>query len=165
MAIHDVVRRVEDDLAAGHSFVAIQRLTTLVQENPKDLELRRRLAAIHLATGNFVEAGRWSYLNRGSRDARATAAFEKAYRDPQARLAALRWPHDPANDPQQVNDVLASLQDELIGGSTTTVTGRAKAGLRQRSRVAGLVAVMFLCLIPVFSVIGLVTVVRWLWPG
>ena len=93
--------RVESDLALGHTFVAIQRLTTLVQANPKELELRAFLARVHLATGNWVEAGRWSYLEK-DRDPKALAAFERAVPHPRARLSALHWMPEPGADPPAV---------------------------------------------------------------
>jgi len=42
-----VLARVEADLAQGHTYVAIQRLTTLVQSNPADLGARSRLGEVH----------------------------------------------------------------------------------------------------------------------
>lgn len=86
-----VLERVEDDLALGHTYVAIQRLTTLVQQNPGDLTLRERLAAVHLRTGNLVEAGRWSYLSANP-DQAARDAFDRAFPHPRARRDALRLP-------------------------------------------------------------------------
>src|SRR6187431_2304158 len=78
------LERVDADLELGRTFVAIQRLATLVQQQPTNLDLRARLAAVHLQTGNLVEAGRWGYLCE-NRDAEAQKAFEKAFRQPAAR--------------------------------------------------------------------------------
>lgn len=89
MSVDRVLSRVEADLARGHTHVAIQRLTTLVQQNPERPELRERLAAVHLMTGNLVEAGRWSYFSDDA-DLDAVAAFERAFPHPSARFDALR---------------------------------------------------------------------------
>src|SRR5688572_17568111 len=89
MARENVLRRVDEDLARGHTFVAVQRLTTLAHSFPRDLHVRERLSAVHLSTGNLVEAGRWGYLS-DSCDPRAVAAFERAVPNPVTRYQALR---------------------------------------------------------------------------
>ena len=58
----DVLDRIAADLARGYTAPAIQRLSSLVHAHPTDLDLRRRLAAVHRMVGNPVEAGRWGYL-------------------------------------------------------------------------------------------------------
>jgi hypothetical protein len=40
----DVLARVKQDLALGHTYTATQRLRTLLAVQPNDLELRDRLA-------------------------------------------------------------------------------------------------------------------------
>src|SRR2546430_14034444 len=87
----DVLDRVDADLARGHTAPAIQRLSSLVAAHPTDLDLRRRLAAVHRTVGNRVEAGRWEYLHADA-DAHATAAFERAYPSAAQRLREVRWP-------------------------------------------------------------------------
>ena len=94
MSIDRTLARVDADLELGHTYVAIQRLSTLVQLHGTDLALRERLAAVHLSTGNLVEAGRWSYLS-ADRDPVATAAFERAFPDPIGRYDAVRFRGTP----------------------------------------------------------------------
>lgn len=96
MAKTDVLARVAADLARGHTQPAIQRLSSLVAVHPTDLDLRRRLAALHRMVGNRVEAGRWSYLDPTASQ-EEVAAFERAYPSPTRRLAALRWPNRPSD--------------------------------------------------------------------
>jgi hypothetical protein len=91
MAKPDVLDRVAADLAHGRTQPAIQRLSSLVAVHPTDLELRRRLAALHRMVGNRIEAGRWDYLTPGA-NRTETAAFERAFPSAGPRLAALRWP-------------------------------------------------------------------------
>lgn len=87
----DVLERVAVDLSRGHTAPAIQRLSSLIHLDPTDLDLRRRLADVHRMVGNWVEAGRWSYLFVDA-DPLETSAFERAYPSPLRRLHALRWP-------------------------------------------------------------------------
>lgn len=94
MAKAHVLDKVTVDLSQGHTQPAIQRLSSLVAVHPQDLDLRHRLAVVHRATGNRIEAGRWDYLTQDA-DAEETSAFERAYPDAARRLAALRW-HGPA---------------------------------------------------------------------
>lgn len=87
-----VLDRVAADLARGFTHPAIQRLSSLVAAYPNDLDLRRRLAAVHRRVGNRIQAGRWDYLTIGA-DARDTQAFERAFPSAVARLREVRWPY------------------------------------------------------------------------
>src|SRR5687768_262797 len=90
MAKSDLMDRVTTDLSRGHTYPAIQRMHSLVAAHPTDLDLRRRLAVIYRATGNAVEAGRWSYLDETAEPGEL-AAFEAVF-PPHRRLDAIRWP-------------------------------------------------------------------------
>ncbi|MFD0595267.1 DUF6584 family protein [Catellatospora coxensis] len=90
MGKSDLMDRVTTDLSRGHTYPAIQRMHSLVAAHPTDLDLRRRLAAIYRATGNAVEAGRWSYLDDIA-EPEELEAFEARY-PAHRRLDALRWP-------------------------------------------------------------------------
>jgi hypothetical protein len=92
MAKTYVLDRVAADLARGCTHPAIQRLSSLVAAHPNDLDLRRRLAAVHRRVGNRIQAGRWDYLTIGA-DSRDTRAFERAFPSAVARLREVRWPH------------------------------------------------------------------------
>jgi hypothetical protein len=98
VAKSDVLARVKNDLSLGHTYIAIQRLRTLVAVDPDDLELHQLLAAVYRQTGNLVEAGRWSFLTEDARPAEL-AAFEHANPDPWLRLRLIRWNGDPATLP------------------------------------------------------------------
>lgn len=87
-----VLDRVAADLARGFTHPAIQRLSSLVAAYPNDLDLRRRLAAVHRRVGNRIQAGRWDYLTIGA-DSRDTQAFERAFPSAVARLREVRWPY------------------------------------------------------------------------
>ncbi|MBX6357655.1 MAG: tetratricopeptide repeat protein [Micromonosporaceae bacterium] len=100
MAKSDVLARVKNDLALGHTHTAIQRLRTLVAVDPNDLELHRLLAEVYRQTGNLVEAGRWSFLTEDARP-EELAAFERANPDPWLRLRLIRWNGDPATLPDK----------------------------------------------------------------
>jgi hypothetical protein len=98
VAKSDVLARVKNDLALGHTYTAIQRLRTLVAVEPDDLELHRLLAMVYRQTGNLVEAGRWSFLTEDARP-EELAAFERANPDPWLRLRLIPWSGDPATLP------------------------------------------------------------------
>lgn len=87
-----VLDRVAADLSRGLTHPAIQQLSSLVAAYPTDLDLRRRLAAVHRRVGNRIQAGRWDYLTIGA-DSTDTSAFERAFPSAVARLRAVRWPH------------------------------------------------------------------------
>lgn len=85
----EVLARVDDDLARGHTHVAAQRLNSLIAADPYDLALRARLRDVHRMTGNVAEAGRWGYLTEDV-TAIELEAFEKSHhRSPSTQLRAL----------------------------------------------------------------------------
>jgi hypothetical protein len=146
----DVLDRVDADLARGHTAPAIQRLSSLVAVHPTDLNLRRRLAAVHRMVGNRIEAGRWAYLHADA-DPAETAAFERAH--PAAhRLREVRWPADG----QAATEFARGRLVTLASGVRPT---RPKAAPRRPRR--RLLAVAIALATPL-AVLGAVTVVQWL---
>ena len=138
----DVLDRIAADLARGYTAPVIQRLSSLVNAHPTDLDLRRRLAAVHRMVGNPIEAGRWGYLLLDA-PAGEAQAFERAYPQPAVRLRRLRWPTNGQAATEFARARLAALAD----------------GARSRPARWRLVA---LALTAPFAVIGAVTVVQWL---
>jgi hypothetical protein len=89
MAKPDALARVDADLDRGHTHLAAQRLNSLIAEDPYDLGLRSRLAAVHRRTGNLAEAGRWGYLTEDVTEAEITAFGKAYYRSASDQLRAL----------------------------------------------------------------------------
>jgi hypothetical protein len=150
----DVLDRVEADLGRGHTHAATQRLGSLVDAHPADLDLRLRLAAVHRRVGNPIEAGRWSYLSAEAVEAEVLA-FERAYPSPAMRLRRLRWPACggyPATE--FARDRLHTLT-EAAGAATPGVPTRPR--LRHRIALAVATAVA-----TPFAVLGAITVVQWI---
>lgn len=108
MAKSNLMDRVANDLAKGHTHPAKQRLHSLIAAHPNDLDLRRQLADVYRKTGDLVEAGRWSYLEESS-DPVEILAFERAYPSPASRRAALRWPAEALAPTDWVRRKLAEL--------------------------------------------------------
>lgn len=108
MAKSNLMDRVANDLAKGHTHPAKQRLHSLIAAHPNDLDLRRQLAEIYRQTGDLVEAGRWSYLDEGA-DPVEILAFERAYPATAGRRIALRWPADALAPTDWVRHKLAEL--------------------------------------------------------
>lgn len=180
-----VLDRVASDLSRGLTHPAIQRLSSLVAAYPTDLDLRRRLAAVHRRVGNRIQAGRWDYLTIGA-DSADTVAFERAFPSPAARLRAVRWPHRAsAAATTYARDRLAKLMAAAEAEARTRSaarTARAADGgarpsltavvvrrlwgvvrswdLRARTRQAA-VAWTTLVAAMVLAVIGGATVVEW----
>jgi hypothetical protein len=157
MAKADVLDRVAADLSRGHTQPAIQRLGSLVAAHPTDLDLRRRLAAVHRMVGNQVEAGRWSYLNADA-DPAEVLAFERAYPSPAARLRELRWPAQEGHAATEfARDRLAAL-GSAVGPATSRlvpVDDQRRPASRRYRWIAVIVALPF-------AVLGAVTVVQWI---
>lgn len=160
-----VLQRVEEDLERGHTHVAIQRLTTVVHNDPVNLGLRRRLAEIHLGTGNLIEAGRWSYL-QPDRDPAAVAAFERANRDPRARMNRLHWPVlGLSQAPEFARRTLEELEHEArtAAGARNPSTGVLLSRRERVSERAFSIGVTSFLLVNVAVwVLGYVALVRWI---
>jgi hypothetical protein len=160
MAKADVLDRVAADLSRGHTQPAIQRLGSLVAAHPTDLDLRRRLAAVHRLAGNQVEAGRWSYLNADA-DPAEILAFERAYPSPAARLRELCW---PAQEGHAATDFARDRLGALASSRRSTVDRPAPPAPAQRPRPRVLLRyrlAAFIVALP-FAVLGAVTVVKWI---
>jgi hypothetical protein len=160
MAKADVLDRVAADLSRGYTQPALQRLGSLVAAHPTDLDLRRRLAAVHRLVGNQVEAGRWSYLNA---DANPTEilAFERAYPSPTARLRELCWPAQEGHAATDfARDRLAALA--RYRRSTVDRPAPAAATVRPRPRIPVRYRLAALIIALPFAAIGAVTVIRWI---
>jgi hypothetical protein len=133
MAKTFVLDRVAADLARGYTHPAIQRLSSLVAAYPTDLDLRRRLAALHRKVGNRVQAGRWDYLTVGA-NADDTSAFERAFPSAVARLREVRWPHRAG---MAATGYARSRLDKLVAAAEAERVALAEARAQRRAaRVA-----------------------------
>lgn len=137
-----VLDRVAADLARGFTHPAIQRLSSLVAAYPNDLDLRRRLAAVHRRVGNRVQAGRWDYLTIGA-DSADTHAFERAYPSAVTRLRKVRWPlragqAATAYARSRLAALVAAAEAEHPNGTAAPVASAspAAAAVRPQPRVA-----------------------------
>ncbi len=147
MAKSAVLDRVAADLARGYTTPAIRRLSSLVAAHPTDLDLRRRLAAVHRMVGNRIEAGRWGYLLHETEPGE-TAAFERAYPQPATRLRKLLWPTGGQAATEFARGRLAVLADAAAPPT--------RSPRRPRWRLVAL------ALTVPFALVGAVTVVQWL---
>jgi hypothetical protein len=159
MAKTHVLDKVAVDLSKGHTQPAIQRLSSLVAAHPQDLDLRRRLAAVHRMTGNTVEAGRWDYLSATAQPAESEA-FERAYPSAGRRLSKLLWTGSAEGAPtEHARQRLAELAEAASAEHGSDRIGRRPWWKVRAAVVAtGLCAVVFLGLV----VLGALTVVGWL---
>src|SRR4051794_27413753 len=160
MAKAHVLDKVAVDLSKGHTQPAIQRLSSLVAAHPHDLDLRRRLAAVHRMTGNTVEAGRWDYLSATPQPGEF-AAFERAYPSAQRRLSKLLWTGSAEHAPtEHARQRLAELAEaaRAEGGPLHLTAGRPRWGKTIATIAYAVGAAGFLALV----VLGAITVVGWL---
>ncbi|WP_308442768.1 DUF6584 family protein [Catellatospora bangladeshensis] len=155
MAKSDLMDRVTTDLSRGHTYPAIQRMHSLVATHPTDLDLRRRLAAIYRATGNGVEAGRWSYLD-DTAEPDELAAFETSF-PPHRRLEALRWPVGVPAPTDVSRERLAPLL-----ALATAAKAPVPMAPRGSGRLQTAAAVTTLGALAGLAVIGVRTVAEWI---
>ena len=169
MAKKDVLARVREDLDSGHTYLATQRLRTLVSVDPEDFEIYRMLADVYRRTGNAVEAGRWGFLLDDVTDDELEA-FERAHPWPWVRLRLIRWMGDPAKVPSQTGrERLLALVDQVRESGEIGPADRwsVEFGPRRKRRRVWPVAigVLILTAAGVLGSIGLVRVLRFFFAG
>ncbi|ACU39851.1 hypothetical protein KCV87_25695 [Actinosynnema pretiosum subsp. pretiosum] len=166
MPVDATLRRAAEEVARGDLASVLrarQRLVGLVCSYPARLDLRDRLASVYRLLGDPVQAGRWSYLLE-VRDEAELAAFERAYRTPESRLAAMNWLEpeggpDGAAGSETARDRLTDLRRavaEQLAGELAVTEDRDSPWHVHLGVLVGVVVVL-LCF-----VVGLVTVVMWL---
>jgi len=142
--------RVASDLTHGRTQPAIQRLSSLVQHHPADLDLRRQLAAVHRQVGDRIEAGRWGYLLADT-PAEEILAFEKAYPDPVRRLSRLHWTGPARSAPT------AYARDQLLRLGSAAAQPAGLGG-----PVWSVITIVVIAAFLALALLGAVTVVQWL---
>jgi hypothetical protein len=158
----DVLARVRDDLALGHTYLATQRLRTLLAVDPNDLEVYQLLASVYRQTGNLVEAGRWAFLTNDLRP-EELAAFERAHSSAWLRLRMLRWSGDPERLPSE--EARNRLVELVANADAEGPPDRYRSPAdRTRSRIALPCLFVFVVLAVLGSLAGLgvYRVVGWL---
>lgn len=152
------------DLAAGHTYLATQRLRTLVAAHPDDLEIYRVLASVYRLTGNLAEAGRWGFLTDEVRP-EELAAFARVHADPWSRLRLLRWQGDVgALADDTVRDRLAALVEEAEkSGPPEIWVGSYRAPAKTRgSFFPCLFTTVALIAVGALAAVGAFRVLSWL---
>ncbi|MDG4839052.1 hypothetical protein O7631_21250 [Micromonospora sp. WMMD967] len=165
MSKEHVLAKVEADLRRGHVHPAMQRLASLTAAYPDDLELRARRAALYRQVGNVAEAGRWGFLTEDA-SAAEVAAFERSYPNAWQRLRVLRVTADPSGTLGPVaSGRLARLVEQVEQGGAgviwTDVGPRPGEPSSWRDELGCLVAAVVGVVLVALTVVGLVTVIRW----
>lgn len=165
MAKSEVLVRVKNDLAQGHTYLAIQRLRTLAAVHPTDLEVHQMLATVYRQTGNPVEAGRWAFLT-GDLRPDELAAFERANPDPWLRLRLVDWPTDLATIPDEAarGRLLALRESAERSGPPERWTGMDQSPAARGSAIPCLFVALTLAVVGTLATIGLIRVVMLLLP-
>lgn len=139
---------------------ARQRLAGLVGTYPHRLDLRSRLAEVYRVLGDLPQAGRWDYL-ADSPDPVEIAAFERAYRTPTTRLEAMGWSGRLDDAP---TDAARAKLTELHREARVQLERELDASPREEtSWLACLLVVLGGTVVVVCFLLGLVTVVSFLW--
>ncbi|WP_433264329.1 DUF6584 family protein [Actinosynnema sp. CS-041913] len=161
MPVELTLRKAAEEVERGDLASVLrarQRLVGLVASYPARLDLRDRLAEVYRVLGDTAQAGRWSYLSE-QRDPAETAAFERAYRTPMARLAALNWASGEA--PTETARIrLSALQGEV---SEQLRAELAEADDRDSSWSTNILVLLGLVVALLCFVVGLVTLVMWVY--
>ncbi|SDO78880.1 hypothetical protein SAMN05660199_02611 [Klenkia soli] len=167
MPADQTLARARAELAAGDTARARQRLRGLVSSYPHRLGIRAELAAAYRAEGDVAQAGRWSFLCH-DRDEAEAEAFLRATTGPVPRMRAMRWagPEDAAGRWAQERLVeLRTTAEIATGGQVTWRADRPRpAGPSRMASLLGTAGCFVLAVVLVaLVVIGVVTVVRWIW--
>jgi hypothetical protein len=165
VAKSDVLARVKNDLARGHTHTAIQRLRTLLAVDPDDLDVHQLLAEVYRQTGNLVEAGRWSFLT-GHPHADELTAFERANPDPWLRLRLIGWNGDPVMLPNAAaRSRLSALREAAARAGPPDRWNRRDGAARSRgTTVPCLFVAVALVVLGALGVIGVLRAIGILVP-
>ncbi|MFE7407991.1 DUF6584 family protein [Isoptericola sp. NPDC057559] len=166
MPLDLTLQRVDDDLAQGRVLPAIQRLRSLVRTYPDRLDVRARLAVVYRSQHEIAQAGRWSFLAEDA-DATEIAAFERAFRSPRGRLAAVAWSGDTDALGPVASARLARLQegarspDDAVDERTRSERVLERAGCTAAGLVAGAIALLAILGLGALVVQGVRVVAGW----
>ncbi|WP_425411775.1 DUF6584 family protein [Nocardioides aequoreus] len=87
------MQRAREDLVRGEARAARDRLRSLVDLRPDDLEVRALLAQAYRQDRQWPEAGRWGYLVESAASPREREMFEKHASRGHRRLTEARLRH------------------------------------------------------------------------
>ncbi|MBB5955388.1 hypothetical protein FHS29_001969 [Saccharothrix tamanrassetensis] len=161
MPVEQTLRKASEEVERGDLagvLRARQRLVGLVTSYPDRLDLRDRLADVYRVLGDTAQAGRWSYLAE-ERDEAETAAFERAYRTPEARLTALNWVSGEATT-ETARIRLSALQGAVAEQVRAEL---AKTDDRDSSWGTNILVLLGLIVVLLCFVVGAVTLVMWVY--
>ena len=156
-----MLARVDRDLAQGHTYPALRRLASLTSTYPDDLDLRARRAAVNRRVGNLAEAGRWGFLTDEVSTAEL-AAFERAWREPRSRLAALNLTLYPVDGLGTEAAQRLTHLSEAANQPRPAAVVWAPGQRSWRDRVGCLISGALVATIAVLAIVGIVTVIRWI---
>ncbi|MFD1146084.1 DUF6584 family protein [Saccharothrix hoggarensis] len=161
MPVELTLRRAAEEVGRGDLASVLrarQRLVGLVASYPDRLDLRERLAEVYRVLGDAAQAGRWSYLSE-VRDDAEVAAFERAYRTPLARLAAMNWVSGEAGAATETaRERLVALRNAANAQLSAEL---AVADDRDSSWGANALVLLGLVVVLLCFVVGAVTIVMW----
>lgn len=170
MGEEDTLRRVQEDLEAGRTVMARQRLRGLIGSYPQRLDLREQLADLYRGDGIMSQAGRWSFLSE-SLSEEELQAFEREYADPMVRMQVVGWrgSEDAAGLVGRERLVALRQEAELKAGRSLSWERAGKAASATASwgdRLFAALVVVVLALVVLggiaFFVQGIRTLIHWL---
>jgi hypothetical protein len=165
MPIERTLARVDALIQAGDLPAARVRLRSLIEHDPRRLDVRARLAEVYRREGAVDEAGRWGYLDEGTTQPELRAFAKRFGGDPHRMLYQLRW-QGPAEDAGSVlaAERLTGLREAASDAAGRLVEWReeppAPSGSDRWWQIAAMWSVLAFLLASV--VVGAVTIVRWL---
>ncbi|TWP53998.1 hypothetical protein FKR81_00015 [Lentzea tibetensis] len=163
MPVEQTLHRIAEELRRGdlaNVLRARQRLAGLVGTYPHRLDLRARLAEVYRVLGDLPQAGRWDYLSETC-DPAETIAFEHAYRTSTMRLDSLCWAGDLDGAPTETARArLAALHGEAKIQVQRELDALPRA---ETSWLIGLLVVLGGAVVVVCFLVGVVTVLSFMW--
>ena len=161
-----VLAKVDADLLRGHSHPAMQRLASLTEAYPDDLDLRAARAKLYRQVGNAVEAGRWGFFTEEATETEI-AAFEKAYSGAWTRLHVLKLNTDaaaklgPAARTRLVRLIEQAEQEGPAPVRWTEAGPQPEHPLSWRDDLPCLLAAALGVIVLALAAVGLFTLIRW----
>lgn len=166
MSLEETLYTIETDIDMGDYGKARDRLHGLIATYPNNLELRRKLGNIYWELKYPAKAGRYWYLDRDKNPGmlEACKTFEKECgSNPYHILRSLKFRGDINSIDEFAKDLILTLQKQAkASGYKGTIRKTSNTYNEVEAKVAPTVLIIILLALLGFMVIGIFTVIEWI---
>ena len=170
MKLEEKHKKIDIDLKNGLKSKAVNRLYTLIQQNPNEIDLRNKLAEIYYESGFLDSAGKFWLLTEPNepRIKKCVEIYEKSVNhSSQQILKDIVFRGDKNSLPEYSRNRLNQLEIDSQEKYNIIPEYKPKQklktkGIEKPSKIGSILIPLFILLILTIIIIGLVTSFKWL---